>query len=104
MVSGFEMAVANGPLMDEPMTGSVFVVDEVQLEKTLIEEKEITNSDKYGPIGGQVMSAMKTLCKRAFLNSDPRVVEGMYKCSMQASPETYGIVYSIINKCRGRVI
>jgi ribosome assembly protein 1 len=23
---------------------------------------------------------------------------------MQASPETYGIVYSVINKCRGRVI
>ena len=47
---------------------------------------------------------MKNLCKRAFLNSDPRIVEGMYRCSMQASPETYGIVYSVINKCRGRVI
>ena len=50
------------------------------------------------------MSVTKTLCKRAFLNADPRIVEGMYLCSMQASPETYGIVYNVINKSRGRVI
>mmetsp|Transcript_2734 Transcript_2734/g.4665 ORF Transcript_2734/g.4665 Transcript_2734/m.4665 type:complete len:176 (+) Transcript_2734:2818-3345(+) len=64
----------------------------------------MTSKDMYGPFGGQVMSAVKTLCKRAFLNSDPRIVEGMYKVSMQASPETYGVIYSIINKCRGRVV
>jgi ribosome assembly protein 1 len=64
--------------------------------------QDILNS--HGPFAGQVMSTIKTLCKKAFLNSDPRIVEGMYKCSMQASPETYGIVYSVINKCRGRVI
>jgi ribosome assembly protein 1 len=51
-----------------------------------------------------VISAVKDLCKRAFLNADPRIVEGMYLCSMQATPETYGRVYGVINKCRGRVI
>ena len=50
------------------------------------------------------MSTTKNLCKHSFLNSDPRIVEGMYMCSMQASPETYGVVYSIINKFRGTVI
>jgi ribosome assembly protein 1 len=51
-----------------------------------------------------MMSVVKNLCRKAFLNSDPRIVEGMYLCSMQASPETYGVVYSVIYKCRGRVI
>jgi ribosome assembly protein 1 len=50
------------------------------------------------------MSCVKNLCKKSFLNSDPRIVEGMYLCSLQASPETYGIVYNVINKCRGTVI
>jgi ribosome assembly protein 1 len=50
------------------------------------------------------MSTVKNLCKKSFLNSDPRIVEGMYLCSMQASPETYGIVYNVINKSRGRVL
>ena len=49
------------------------------------------------------MALVKNLCKKAFLNSDPRIVEGMYLCSMQASPETYGIVYNVINKARGQV-
>jgi len=47
------------------------------------------------------MALVKNLCKKAFLNSEPRIVEGMYLCSMQASPETYGIVYNVINKARG---
>ena len=57
-----------------------------------------------GPFAGQVMSTIKSLCKKAFLNSDPRIVEGMYLCQMQASPETYGTVYNVINKARGKVI
>lgn len=50
------------------------------------------------------MGTLKNLCKKAFLNSDPRIVEGMYKCSMQASPDTYGVVYNVIHRFRGRVI
>lgn len=28
----------------------------------------------------------------------------MYLCSLQATPENYGIVYGLINKCRGVVV
>ena len=84
------------------MQGAIFLIDDISLNQETIEQGK--NLDQYGAFAGQVMSSVKSLCKKAFLNSDPRIVEGMYLCSMQATPETYGIVYSVINKCRGRVI
>jgi len=30
-------------------------------------------------------------------------MEGVYLCNLQATPENYGIVYGLINKCRGKV-
>ena len=50
------------------------------------------------------MAATKNLCRRAFLNADPRIGEAMYLCSLQASTATYGTCYNIIEQSRGRVI
>jgi len=47
---------------------------------------------------------MKDICKRAFLNAEPRLVEGVYLVSMHATPDSYGKIYGVINKCRGRVV
>jgi ribosome assembly protein 1 len=47
---------------------------------------------------------MKDICKRAFLNAEPRLVEGVYLVSMHATPDAYGKIYGVINKCRGRVV
>jgi len=60
--------------------------------------------DTYGPFSGQLISATKDLCKKAFLNAQPRIAEGMYLCSLQATPDNYGTVYNIIHKSRGQVI
>ena len=51
-----------------------------------------------------MIATVKDLCKKSFLNAEPRVVEGMYLCSLMATNETYGKVYGVINKCRGRVL
>lgn len=108
VVSGFDLATVTGPLMDEPMQGAVFILENVLIDKEAAEEHEAKQQEgattNYGAFAGQVMSTIKSLCKRAFLNADPRIVEGVYLCSMQASPETYGNVYSVLNKCRCRVI
>ena len=100
LINGFDLATMNGPLMDEPMQGAIFIIEDVHFDENSDQDANIN----VGPFSGQIMSTLKSLCKKAFLNSDPRVVEGMYLCSMQASPETYGIVYSIVNKFRGKVI
>lgn len=98
LINGFDLASTAGPLMDEPMQGAVFILEDLRIDTS------VGQVGDCGPIGGQIMSTTKNLCKHSFLNSDPRVVEGMYMCSLQASPETYGVVYSIINKFRGSVI
>ena len=51
-----------------------------------------------------MISSVQDLCRKAFLNAQPRIAEGMYLCSLVANPENYGIVYNLINKCRGKVI
>lgn len=124
IISGFDLATVNGPLMDEPMQGAIFIVEDVSVDEEQLQKVKAQAASKvaddaddeqmnkatleilsnYGPFAGQVMSTIKSLCKKAFLNSDPRIVEGMYLCQMQASPETYGTVYNVINKARGRVI
>ena len=108
IVSGFDLATVTGPLMDEPMQGAVFILENVAIDKEAAEEYQAKQQEgattNYGSFAGQVMSTIKSLCKRAFLNADPRIVEGVYLCSMQASPQTYGNVYSVLNKCRSRVI
>ena len=60
--------------------------------------------DAFGSMAGQVISIMKHLCRTSFLNAKPRIAEGMYLCSLVATPENYGIVYNLLNKCRGKVI
>jgi len=47
----------------------------------LVDEAEDT-VDVFGPFGGQIISTTKDLCKKAFLNAQPRLCEGMYKCSI----------------------
>lgn len=51
-----------------------------------------------------MISTVKDLCKRALLNAEPRLMEGVYLCNLLTTPENYGIVYGLINKCRGRVV
>ena len=68
------------------------------------ESKVGGGGDSYGPFTGQVIATMKDICKRAFLNAEPRLVEGVYLVSMHATPDAYGKIYGVINKCRGRVV
>ncbi len=93
------MATLSGPLCEEEMQGTCFLIQSIA-----IESKNDDQDDTYGPFIGQVISTVKDVCKRALLNAEPRLMEGAYLCNMLATPENYGIVYGLINKCRGRVI
>ena len=86
------------------MLGACFIIDNIELikpakapetspskknENDEIKEEaknealdEGKASDIYGPFSGQVISIVKDLCKKAFLNADPRIAEGVYLCSM----------------------
>ena len=79
--------------MNEPMQSAIFILEDLELQKEKAKDTTLETLSQYGPLQGQIMSTVKNLCKQSFLNSDPRVVECFYKCSMQASPESYGSTY-----------
>lgn len=101
------------------MQGACFIVQNIELVKeeeskgddevneegaAAQTEDEPELMDTFGSLGGQMISSVQDLCRKAFLNAQPRIAEGMYLCSLVANPENYGIVYNLINKCRGKVI
>jgi len=85
-IGGFDYATVNGPLTEEPMEGACFIIDEVKLVRNEEEEKEDKPvkmvQDTFGSFQGQVISIVKDLCKKAFLNAKPRIAEGIYNCSL----------------------
>ena len=60
-VTGFDIATQNGPLCEEPMLGSVFLIENIDLvkkgaahsmgqeEESKVEESKV---DSYGPFNG----------------------------------------------------
>eukprot|EP00357_Protocruzia_adherens_P010886 CAMPEP_0114986166 /NCGR_PEP_ID=MMETSP0216-20121206/8279_1 /TAXON_ID=223996 /ORGANISM="Protocruzia adherens, Strain Boccale" /LENGTH=813 /DNA_ID=CAMNT_0002348579 /DNA_START=60 /DNA_END=2501 /DNA_ORIENTATION=- len=165
--SGFEVATAAGPLCEEPMYGTVFIVEELELVDQKVtglenqpeglklngaadeecansndknddsdpaavatgdgenksvssEANSVKNSENsssvatgktsgtvtkpYGPFSGQILFATKTLCRKVFMNSGPRLVESLFKCSMLINIDLIGKLYSTIMKRRGRIL
>ncbi|CAK1542205.1 unnamed protein product [Leptosia nina] len=86
-VNGFQLATLAGPLCEEPMMGVAFCVEEWALEKG---DSDETHS--YGPLSGQIMSAVKEGCRRAFQVQPQRLMAAMYSCDIvvdQKVLETY---------------
>lgn len=50
----------------------------------------LKNSDPYGPMSGQIMSAVKDGCRKAFQAQPQRLMAAMYSCSIQANAEILG--------------
>lgn len=54
--------------------------------------------DPYGPMSGQIMSAVKDGCRKAFQAQPQRLMAAMYTCSIQANAEVLGkILYIYLN-------
>lgn len=100
--NGFNQATQSGPLCEEEMFGTCFLVQQITMEQQ--QDTQNQEEDVYGPFAGQVISIVKQLCKRSMINAEPRLMEGTYLCNLLTQPDTYGLVYGIINKCRGTVV
>lgn len=60
--------------------------------------------DRFGPFSGQLMSAVKEGCRRAFLLQPVRLMVAMYTCDIQATAEVLGRMYAVVSKREGRVL
>lgn len=99
IVNGFQMAAAAGPLCDEPMQGVCFIVEEVSFSK----EEEAAEGHYFGPLTGQVISAVKECCRQAFMKHSVRLVEPMYICYLEVSESALRPVYSVLAKRRASI-
>ena len=61
-------------------------------------------SNNSGLSSGQLISAMKEACRRAFLARPVRLMAAMYNCRIIATAEILGRLHGVIGRCNGRVL
>ncbi|KAL4717192.1 hypothetical protein ACJJTC_017079 [Scirpophaga incertulas] len=99
-INGFQLATLAGPLCDEPMMGVAFCVEEWTLEKS--EEDDTTLS--FGPLSGQIVSAVKEGCRKAFQVQPQRLMAAMYSCDIVVDQKVLGKLYAALGRRGGRVV
>lgn len=86
-VNGFQMATSAGPLCEEPMVGLCFVVEDWTID---VEDNVESTNQPFGPFSGQIMSAVKEGCRKAFQCQPQRLMVAMYSCTIQVNSEVLG--------------
>ncbi len=61
-------------------------------------------TETYGPFSGQLISAMKEGCRKAFLAQPARLMVAMYSCNILATAEVLGRLYGVLGRRNGRVL
>ena len=78
-MSGFQLAVMNGPLCEEPMSEVAFVVESLEIVADCA-------SDSEGAVlAGQLISGSRDVCRNAALACGTRLMEPVYACELQAT-------------------
>lgn len=110
LILGFDLAMAKGPICEEPMQGVAVFIEKFQFETELasgdldismsqleISEKKSTLST--GSKSSSLISLMKFVCKRAIEAQPQRLMAAMYKCeAMTVSSEALGKLYAVLGK------
>lgn len=99
-VNGFQLATLAGPLCDEPMMGVAFCIEEWTLDKDGGEDVSHT----FGPQSGQIMSAVKDGCRRAFQAQPQRLMAAMYSCDISVDQKVLGKLYAALGRRGGRIV
>jgi len=98
LVGGFDLASIHGPLCNEPLRGVCFIIEDVKI----LGPDGLT--DTYGPFHGQVISTTKDACRNAVMKNSPRLIEGVYTCSIQSPQSEIGKIYSFLHRRRGTIV
>lgn len=99
VINGFQLATLAGPICEEPLHGVAFIVEDItivvdHLSAPLSFGEDNNDSGHFQQqcrsFTGQIMSAVKDGCRRAFTNQPQRIMAAMYNCSIQVSGEVVG--------------
>jgi ribosome assembly protein 1 len=86
LITGFQLATLAGPLCEEPMMGVCFILQEFMMTET----KDDENQSAYGPLSGQIISAMKEGCRKAFQAQPQRLMVALYSSVIQTTSDVLG--------------
>ncbi|PVI02944.1 P-loop containing nucleoside triphosphate hydrolase protein [Periconia macrospinosa] len=97
----FQLAMAQGPLCNEPVQGVAVFLEEVTTSITTAEESA---SDRMGRLIGEVIKTARSAINQGFLDWSPRILLAMYSCEIQASTDVLGRVYAVLTRRRGQIL
>ncbi|EXJ84083.1 elongation factor 2 [Capronia epimyces CBS 606.96] len=97
----FQLATSQGPLCREPMQGVAVFLEEI------IQHQSPESSDlatESGRLTGELITSVREAIRSAFLDWSPRILLAMYSCTIQATPDVLGRVYSVLTRRRGSIL
>ncbi|KAI1608183.1 elongation factor EF-2 [Exophiala viscosa] len=97
----FQLATSQGPLCRETTQGVAVFLEEI------IQQEATDNSDPAGESGrltGELITSVRESIRAGFLDWSPRILLAMYSCTIQATPEVLGKVYSVLTRRRGAIL
>lgn len=104
----FQLATSQGPLCREPTQGIAVFLEEIIHHQQ--EQGETANGDpstttvESGRLTGELITSVRETIRSAFLDWSPRILLAMYSCTIQATPEVLGRVYSVLTRRRGSIL
>lgn len=97
----FQLATSQGPLCREPTQGiAVFLEEVTQQQATDTLEPAVES----GRLTGELITSVRESIRAGFLDWSPRILLAMYSCTIQATPEVLGKVYSVLTRRRGSIL
>lgn len=105
----FQLATSQGPLCREPTQGVAVFLEEVTYEPPQ-QQDETGDGDssniavESGRLTGELITSVRETIRSAFLDWSPRILLAMYSCTIQATPEVLGRVYSVLTRRRGAIL
>lgn len=100
MEQGFQLTASQGPLSGEPMMGVCFVIEDAHYEAW---NAQLQGPDPFGPVTGQLLSAVKDACAYAFSLRPQRLMEAFFRVEMQFSGNVFRDIANVVARRRGRV-
>ncbi len=93
IMTGFQLGSQTGPLADEPMHGVAIFVDCIDAK---VEES-------VASVSGSAMGAARECVRKAVLNGNARIMEGVLRVDVAVTETQFGAAYSVIAVSRGKV-
>jgi U5 small nuclear ribonucleoprotein component len=93
IVQGFQWAVREGPLCEEPVRGT-----KIKILDAVLAEKPIHRG------GGQIIPTARRTVHSALLTASPRLMEPIYRLQIQCPGEIVDAIQPILTRRRGHIV